>query len=108
VRVIAVSALKAFWVSYPDAEQPLKSWFDEASNANWKTPAEIKHHYRSASILKSGRVVFNIAGNKYRLVVALLFNSQTVLIKFVGTHNDYDKIDAQTISLNLREADRWK
>jgi mRNA interferase HigB len=89
--------LREFWVKYPDSEQQLKAWFDEVSNASWESPAEIKMHYRSASILKAGRVVFNIAGNKYRLVVAVSYRTQFVLIKFVGTHEQYNKIDVQTI-----------
>ena len=102
MRVIAVSNLREFWATHADAEQPLKAWFEEVQAAQWQTPAEIKSQYRSASILKGGRVVFNIAGNKHRLVVVVLFNSQTVLIKFVGTHNEYNKIDAQTVAFIRR------
>lgn len=71
MRVIAVATLKAFWQRHPDAEQPLKAWFEEASNASWAKPSDIKAQYRSASILKNRRVVFNIKGNEYRLVVAV-------------------------------------
>jgi mRNA interferase HigB len=60
MRVIAVSTLREFWEKHPDAEQPIKAWVDEAINANWQQPADIKAHYRSASILKNRRVVFNI------------------------------------------------
>ena len=102
MRVIAVSTLRAFWVDHADSEQQLKAWFEEAQVAEWQNPAEIKEQYRSASILKNGRVVFNIAGNKYRLVVAVLFSSQIVLIKFVGTHDAYNKIDAQSIDFTRR------
>lgn len=102
MRVIAVSTLRAFWAVHADSEQQLKAWFEEAQAAQWQSPAEIKEHYRSASILKNGRVVFNIAGNKYRLVVAVLFSSQIVLIKFVGTHEAYNKIDAQSIDFSRR------
>ena len=102
MRVIAVSTLRAFWVDNADSEQQLKAWFEEAQAAQWQNPAEIKEHYRSASILKNGRVVFNIAGNKYRLVVAVLFSSQIVLIEFVGTHDSYNKIDAQSIDFTRR------
>jgi mRNA interferase HigB len=97
MRVISVARLREFWVKYPDSEQQLKAWFDEVSNASWESPDEIKMHYRSASILKAGRVVFNIGGNKYRLVVAVSYRTQFVLIKFVGTHEQYNKIDVQTI-----------
>lgn len=98
MRVIARSTLRAFWQKHREAEQPLKAWLDEALAAQWKTPAEIRDKYRSASILQAGRVVFNIAGNKFRLVVAISFKTQLVFIKFIGTHQQYDKIDAQTIN----------
>ena len=97
MRLIAVSTIKAFWGAHPDAEQQLKAWVDEVRAADWCSPADIKATYRSASILKSGRVVFNIAGNKYRLAVDVAYKSRIVFIKFLGTHSDYDKIDAQTI-----------
>ncbi|MEN9961813.1 MAG: hypothetical protein RIS66_226 [Actinomycetota bacterium] len=97
MRLIATSTVKAFWGAHPDAEQQLKAWVDEVTAANWNSPADIKESYRSASILKSGRVVFNIAGNKYRLAVDVAYKSQIVYIKFLGTHSQYDKIDAQTI-----------
>ncbi len=97
MRLIAVSTIKAFWGAHPDAEQQLKAWVDEVTAASWNSPTDIKASYRSASILKSGRVVFNIAGNKYRLAVDVAYKSQIVYIKFLGTHSQYDKIDAQTI-----------
>ncbi len=97
MRVIAVSSLRNFWLRHPDAEQPLKSWFHEAMNAAWTQPADIKAHYRSASVLKNRRVVFNIKGNDYRLVVAIAYKLQIVYVKFVGTHKQYDAIDAETI-----------
>ena len=103
VRVIAVSTLREFWVRHRDAEQPLRAWYQEAKQAQWKNPAEIKEAYRSASVLRGGRVVFNIAGNKYRLVVAIYFPLQICYIKFVGTHADYDRIDAEVVDLNFRK-----
>jgi mRNA interferase HigB len=99
VRVIAKSTLRAFW-SRPgrkDAEQPLLAWHKEAEVADWSSPADIKRQFGTASILGSGRVVFNIAGNKYRLVVAIRYDSKIVFIRFVGTHAEYDKIDAEEI-----------
>ena len=99
MRVIAISTLRAFWESCPDAEQPLKAWFDEARNARWTQPSDIKAQYRSASILKNRRVVFNIKGNDYRLVVSIAYRLQIVYVKFVGTHQEYDKIDAERIEL---------
>jgi len=103
VRVIAVSTLRDFWVSHRDAEQPLLAWYHEAKQAQWKNPANIKEAYRSASILRGGRVVFNIAGNKYRLIVAIYFPLQICYIKFIGTHADYDRIDAEVVDQNLRK-----
>jgi mRNA interferase HigB len=97
VRVIAVAALRAFWQQHPDAEQPLKAWFEEASKASWTQPSGIKAQYRSASILKNRRVVFNIKGNDDRLVVAVAYRLQIVYVKFIGTHQQYDAIDAHTI-----------
>lgn len=90
MRVIAVSTLRAFWERVSDAEQPLKAWYEEAINATWNQPADIKAHYRSASVLKNRRVVFNIKGNDYRLIVAIAYRLQVVYVKFVGTHKEYD------------------
>lgn len=97
MRVIAVATLKTFWQRHPAAEQPLKAWFEEASKAAWTQPADIKAQYRSASILKNRRVVFNIRGNEYRLVVAIAHQLQIVYVKFIGTHQQYDAIDAHTV-----------
>jgi mRNA interferase HigB len=102
MRVIAISLLREFWVKHPDSEQPLKAWYSEAQSASWHNPHEIKNQYRTASILRDGRVVFNISGNKYRLVVAVLYQSQVVLIKFIGDHATYDKIDANTVTHQRR------
>ncbi|MBS0405135.1 MAG: type II toxin-antitoxin system HigB family toxin [Proteobacteria bacterium] len=97
MRVIAVGTLRAFWESHPDAEQGLKAWHQEATSAAWTQPADIKAQFRNASVLKNRRVVFNIKGNDYRLVVAVAYKLQVVYVKFVGTHAQYDAIDAQTI-----------
>jgi mRNA interferase HigB len=103
MRVIAVSPLKEFWEhpNHRDAEQPLKAWLEEAKQANWQQPSDIKDQYRSASILKNRRVVFNIKGNDYRLVVALAYRAQLAYVKFIGTHEEYDTIDAETIELTF-------
>lgn len=82
---------------HQDARGPLKAWYYEAKNARWASPTDIKEQYRSASILKDNRVVFNIAGNKYRLVVRINYISKTVFVRFIGTHKAYDKIDAEVI-----------
>jgi mRNA interferase HigB len=99
MRIIAISQLKAFWEQYPDAEQSLLAWIDEARKAQWSSPADIKDQYRSASILKSRRVVFNIKGNDYRLVVAVAYRFGALYIKFVGTHKQYDAVDADTVEM---------
>ncbi len=99
MRIIAISHLKAFWGKYPDAEQPLLAWADEAKKADWSSPADIKDQFRNASILKSRRVVFNIKGNDYRLVAAVAYRFGAVYIKFVGTHKQYDAIDANTVEM---------
>jgi len=96
-RVFAKSTLRIFWELHPDSEQYLKTWFDTAMNSNWKSPNEVKQTYANASILKDGRVVFNIKGNTYRLVTKLNFEKQWIFIRFIGTHEEYDKIDANTI-----------
>lgn len=88
---------RAFWARHPDAEQPLKAWYEEATGAAWAQSADIKAQYRSASVLKNRRVVFNIKGNDYRLIVAIAYKLQIVYVKFVGTHAEYDTIDAETI-----------
>lgn len=99
MRVIARSTLKRFWSKpeYRDAEQPLKAWFDEATKAEWKTPQDIKNLYRNASFVGGNRVVFNIHGNKFRLVVLVNYSASIVFIRFVGTHKQYDSIDAASI-----------
>jgi len=97
MRVIAKKILREFWKKHNDAEQPLKTWYKEASNANWKSPSQIKDNYPKASILKTGRVIFNICGNKYRLVVDINYERQWTFIRFIGTHSDYNNIDANKI-----------
>lgn len=99
MRVIAIATLRAFWMRHPDAEQPLKSWYEEALAANWAQPADIKAQYRSASILKNRRVVFNVKGNDYRVIVAVAYRLQVVYIKFIGTHKEYDAVDAETVDI---------
>ena len=92
--MIARRTLREFWElpGRHDAEQPLRAWFAEAEKASWCTPAEVKAQYRSASVLGKGRVVFNIAGNKYRLIVAIKYEAQILFIRFVGTHAEYDRV----------------
>lgn len=97
MRVIAKKILRDFWEVHSDCEQQLKSWFRETCKAEWKNPNEIKVEYPSASILNENRVVFNIKGNKYRLIVKINFDYEMVWIRFIGTHAEYDKINADKI-----------
>jgi mRNA interferase HigB len=97
MRVIAKKILREFWEEHPDSEHQLKSWYKEAVKADWKNPAEIKAEYSKASILKNGRVVFNICGNRYRLIVEINYLRKWVFIRFIGTHKEYDSIDANKI-----------
>lgn len=97
MRVIAKKILRQFWLRHPDCEQQLTAWYLEASKAKWKSPNFIKNEYPSASILEDNRVVFNIKGNHYRLIVKINYDYQMVWIRFIGTHAEYDKIDANKI-----------
>ena len=96
-RIVAKRTLREFWKKYSNSEQYLKTWFETASNSNWKNPNDIKKTYANASILKNNRVVFNIKGNDYRLIVKFNFERQWAFIRFIGTHKQYDKIDANNI-----------
>ena len=97
VRVISKKTLREFWQKHSDCEERLKAWHKEAEEATWKTPQHIKNDYPSASFLQDNRVVFNISGNNYRLVVKIEYEFRTIYIRFVGTHDDYNRIDATTI-----------
>ena len=97
MRVIAKRILREFWEKHKDAEQALKSWFKEASMADWSSPADVKRDYIRASILKNSRVVFNICGNRYRLIVEINYQRKHVCIRFIGTHEDYNNTDANRI-----------
>lgn len=97
MRIIALGTLRNFWQRHADAEIPLRSWYAAASRADWRSPAEVKTSYRNASFVANNRIVFNIKGNEYRLVAAVHYNRGMMFIRFVGTHRDYDKIDATEI-----------
>lgn len=97
MRIIARRTLRDFWEQHPDAEQVLEAWYHDTKHATWTSPADIKQVYANASILPNNRVVFNIRGNHYRLVVAINYSFGIVYIRFVGTHREYDTIDATTI-----------
>ena len=97
MHILSRGTLREFWARYPDARVPLQAWHREVKRATWKTPADVKAMYRSVSILPNNRVVFNIKGNHYRLVVAVQYDYGRVYIRFVGTHQEYDRIDALSI-----------
>jgi len=100
MRVIAVSILKAFWNSKPgyrDAERPTLAWYRDVAQADWARPADVKARFGNVSILRDGRAVFNIGGNKYRIVVWINYPYRVVHVRFIGTHAQYDLIDAQTV-----------
>lgn len=89
--------MRQFWEKHADSEQYLKTWYDTAMSADWKSPNDVKQTYVNASILKTGRIVFNIKGNSYRMVVKFNFEKQWAFIRFIGTHAEYDRIDANNI-----------
>ena len=97
MRVIAKRTLRDFWSTHADSEQQLKAWYNEAEQADWKSPNDIKKDYPSASILEDNRMVFNTKGNNYRLIVRINYKYGVVWIRFIGTHAEYDKIDATKI-----------
>ena len=97
MRVIARKTLRNFYEQHADSKTPLEAWFHEAAAARWREPQDLKRRYASADVLPGNRVVFNIKGNAYRLVVKIHYRTRIVFIRFVGTHAEYDKIDATTI-----------
>lgn len=97
MRIIVKKALKDYWTKILGTKAELEAWHAEVSSANWANPADLKAKYGSASILKNCRVVFSICGNKYRLVVWINYPFRTVYIRFLGTHKEYDRMDAENI-----------
>ena len=97
MRIIALGALRDFWTRHPDALEPLSAWYAIASRVRWSSPDDVKAAYRNASFVAGNRVVFNIKGNHYRLVVAMRYDRQIGYVRFVGTHSQYDRIDATTV-----------
>ncbi len=98
MRIIAKRTLREYWLTHPPAEFPLLDWYQETSRADWSTPNEVKATYGNASIIANNRVVFNIKGNDYRLITEIDYAFKLVFIIWVGTHAEYDKIDAATVS----------
>ena len=97
MRTISRQKLREFWKAHPDLQETLKAWFKECENAKWQSPEEIKNHYPSADFLPGNRVIFNIKGNHYRLVAKIHYNTGILYIRFIGTHAEYDRIDAEKI-----------
>lgn len=97
MRVIAISTLREFWTRHPDSEQALREWYVKTERAAWNSLYDIRNDFNSADYVKNQRYVFNIKGNDYRLVAAIKFTPKLVYVRFVGTHNEYDRIDASTI-----------
>ena len=97
MHLVSLPPLLTFAAKYPSAQQCVLAWCDEVKKAEWKNPVDIKKQYASVSILKNRRVVFNLKGNDYRLIVAVAYNTGFVFVKFIGTHQQYDAIDANTV-----------
>lgn len=97
MRVIAKRTLREFWERHSDAREPLLAWYREVEQEDWDTPAKVKAKYRSASIVPGNRVVFNIKGNDYRLVVKINYPYRVVYVRFVGTHVEYDAVDVKEV-----------
>ena len=96
MRIIAKRTLREFWERYPDAEEPLLAWYREVEKEDWTKPSQVKDKFRSASFV-GDRVVFNIKGNDYRLVVKINYPYRVVYVRFVGTHEEYDEIDVKEV-----------
>jgi mRNA interferase HigB len=99
MQVVALRALRLFWTQHPQAERPLRTWYSAVSRAEWARPADVRTQFGSADFVADNRVVFDIGGNKYRLVAHVSYEYKAVLVKFVGTHAEYDEIDPATCSL---------
>jgi mRNA interferase HigB len=97
MRIYSKSTLRDFWEEHAEAQEPLKTWYAMAETARWNSPAEVKRLHPNASILRNNRVVFPIKGNNYRLIAAIHYDTQRLFVRFVGTHAEYDRIDAETI-----------
>lgn len=96
-RIYSKKVLRDFWTANPDAEDPLKRWYETVKQASWDNPADVKKGFRRISILKNGRILFRIKGNHYRIVVRINYRENWVFVRFIGSHKEYDKIDATTI-----------
>ncbi|MCK5510218.1 type II toxin-antitoxin system HigB family toxin [Candidatus Parcubacteria bacterium] len=99
MRIISIKTIKDFWEKpkYKDSEQALRAWFFEVKKEEWKSPNDVKNKYKNASVVGNGRIVFNVKGNKYRLIVAIRYKFKIVFIRFIGTHSEYDRINEKNI-----------
>jgi mRNA interferase HigB len=97
MRIVAKRTLREFWEQFPETEEPLLAWYREVEKEDWDGPAKVKEKYRSPSIIKGSRVVFNIKGNDYRLVVKINYSYRMIYIRFVGTHAEYDEINVEEV-----------
>lgn len=100
MRIHALKTLKLFWKKYPDAEPGLRTWYSKVEENNFKSPQELTTNFKGADYIGNERIVFNITRNKYRLIVAFNYEYQICLVKFLGTHKEYDQIDAKSINYN--------
>jgi mRNA interferase HigB len=97
MRIIAKKTLRDFWEKYPDSQESLENWYCEATKSDWSTPQQVKDKFRNASIIADNRVVFNIKGNDYRLIVRINYPHHLIYIKFIGTHKQYDAVEASKV-----------
>lgn len=98
MRIFSFSTIQSFWSVHPDAKEPLTYWFEVAEGATWNNSMEVKTTFRSADILSADRVVFDIKGNDYRLIASINYTYKALYIKWIGTHKEYDRIDALTVN----------
>jgi mRNA interferase HigB len=97
MRLVAIGTLRRFWTKHSDSKEQLLAWYKVVKSSDWKSPNEVKRQFRSASIIGGNRVVFNIAGNKYRLIVKIHYNTGVVFVRFIGTHKQYDAVNAEEV-----------
>ena len=97
MRIISRKTLREYWERHPESEQPLLAWYQEVRQADWSTPARVIERFPNASILGDDRVVFRIRGGNYRIVVRIFYPARCVYIRFVGTHREYDRINAEEV-----------
>ena len=97
MRIYSKNTLRAFWERHTESEQALRAWYREVEQADWATPAQVRERFLNASIVGNNRVVFRIRGNNYRLVVEIFYSGRKVFVRFIGTHAEYDRINAEEV-----------